>query len=508
MTELGKPGGFDPEAEQKAIESTVVGITEISMSRLGKDHPKQAEARLLTAIGNRVEPMIRETRESARQAENPLLQREVLETKEALECAVLGINECSDGRLLAAFSEANPDIVTTHQTPGGIPNTRHSTTHEGAYTLDDSITQGAVAKDVRLTQDANKGDAELIQKSGIHIDSNNPLNGCGYVREEIEKRQRPESGMRFGGIEWYYEASGMAGERFFAFDTFAKTLRIPATILDISHDIHPQSLVWGMRNAYHDFDRDKSLRENLFLMHDQGRIVMTERLDDAFAEKIHEMDAHFFGEADTINPFDYRKLAENLARIERAARTLTQEEEKTDFSSFLPKSLIRDFSPIAARVLAYTLLRNTVYRTLAEIKAGNHPLVKHNETSISVRVDKAKTPILVENVPLVVKTQGDLTGGEIGNIFFLEDKVLRHALEGKGVSVGKEAAVITVSATSDSSIYMPGKAVGPRSEIFSTVGNNVARIINARDEADIKEGYRIVVGMLLGPNGVPIEIVK
>jgi len=36
MTELGKPGGFDPEAEQKAIESTVVGITEISMSRLGK----------------------------------------------------------------------------------------------------------------------------------------------------------------------------------------------------------------------------------------------------------------------------------------------------------------------------------------------------------------------------------------------------------------------------------------------------------------------------------------
>jgi len=55
---------------------------------------------------------------------------------------------------------------------------------------------------------------------------------------------------------------------------------------------------------------------------------------------------------------------------------------------------------------------------------------------------------------------------------------------------------------------MPGKAVGPEVKSFSTVGNNVARIINARDEADIKEGYRIVVGMLLGPNGVPIEIVK
>jgi len=84
MTELGKPGGFDPEAEQKAIESTVVGITEISMSRLGKDHPKQAEARLLTAIGNRVEPMIRETRESARQAENPYYKEKFLKPKKHL----------------------------------------------------------------------------------------------------------------------------------------------------------------------------------------------------------------------------------------------------------------------------------------------------------------------------------------------------------------------------------------------------------------------------------------
>jgi len=47
--------------------------------------------------------------------------------------------------------------------------------------------------------------------------------------------------------------------------------------------------------------------------------------------------AHFFGEADTINPFDYRKLAENLARIERAARTLTQEEEKPILVVFFQK---------------------------------------------------------------------------------------------------------------------------------------------------------------------------
>jgi hypothetical protein len=501
--------GFDQEAEGRAIDPIVADITEASMSRLGKDHPKQAEARVLTAIRTRVGPMIRETRESARQAENLALQAEILETKGYFECAVPGANACSDGRLLPAFAIANPNIVTTHQTPGGIPKTRESTTYKGEYTLDDSVTQGAVAKDVRKTKEDNDGDAESIQELGIHINSTDPLNGCGAVRRAIESIRRPESGMRFGGIEWYYEASEMAGERFFAFDTFARTLEIPSRTFDISHDIYSQGLIWGIRDAYQDFDRDRSLRENLVLMHDQGRVVMAEQLDTAFGERIHAMDARFFGEGDKINPFDYRHLAENLIRIERTARTLAREEERTDFSSFLPKGLIKDVSPVAARVLAYTLLRNIVYRTLAEIQPGNHPLIKHNERSISVRIGKAKTPIAVENIPLVVKTQGDLSQGDIDNVFFLEDKVLRHALEEIGVGAGREAAVVIVSATSDSSIYVDeGKAAGPRSEIFSTVGNNVARIINARHEADIKEGYRIVVGTLLGPDGAPIEVVR
>jgi hypothetical protein len=311
--------------------------------------------------------------------------------------------------------------------------------------------------------------------------------------------------MRFGGIAQFHDS---LGEGFYAFDNMArgiKDLQIPSTTFDLTHDIHTQGLITGIRNVYTEFDPNRTLRENLINLHRDRKIVMTEELDEVFHGRIHEIATQLYGDDHEIqNPLDPGTLADNIMKIGRIAKVITQEEEERGFD-FIPDELTQDATPIARRALAYTLIRNVVYRRLADIRAGHHSLVKHNEEWIRVG---SSGPLNIDHVPFVLRTPSKrLRDDDIDEVFALEG-ILRGALQLKGAKPQEEATIITVGATFNPGMYANEEIAQEQKDIlFSTVGNEAARIRNKRPN-DIKNGHRVVLGVLYGADKTITEIVR
>lgn len=502
MTQEGltQSGDFVPQSERPIRHPLVAAAITDALSRLPENHLKEAE-RVVRGIENRLAPAIMESEIIARQINSPEYRQEVAEMEDFFECAIVGDTICPDGRQDPIYTIGSPKTVVLHQRPAAKPETRPSSTKRGAMTLNDPNITASLWNAVKRTK-ARIGTAQLIQFGGVHINSEDPINGCGAMKAAISEKQNPADGMRFGGIARYY---GDLGDGFFAFDTVAETvLEIPSRTFDLTHDIHSQGLITGLREAYVQIDTAKTLRENLTQMHQRGQIVMTEFLDPLFRERIRELYRDLFPEGTPINPIDYNQFAGNLIKIGKIARSLTREEEDRGFN-FIPDHIIQDATPIARRVLAYTLIQNVAFRTLANIQPGNHPLLKHNERWMRVG---SSGPLNIDNVSFALRTpHGSLDDEDMGAVFTLED-ILKSALKHSGANLDEEATVIVVCDTFEPEKYATPEIAGQEREFtYSRVGNEAARIRNERKE-DIANGRRVVLAALIGKDRTITEVVK
>jgi hypothetical protein len=485
---------FIPHPERPERHPLVIAAIADALSRLPEDHSSAAEFRVVNGIEKRLAPAIMESEAIAKQINSPEYLEEIEKTRDYLECAIVGAVVCPDGRIAPIFSLGAPKVMTLHQRLAAKPEVRPSTSKKGAFTINDpDLTSSLVNSTEKKIE--KSGEAELVQFMGVHINSEDPVHGCGAMGIEIGKTQLLESGMKFGGIEEYYKD---LGEGFFAFNTAAETvLKIPAITFDIAHDIYSQGLIFGLRDAHERFDKSKSLRENLIELHHKKQVVMTELLDPVFRERILALDEG------GIDPFDYNLIANNLIRIEKTARALAQQEEKTGFS-FIPEALVKDASPVAKRVLGYTLIRNIVYRTLAEVEAGNHPLIQHNERMELVG------PVSLRNIastPFVLRTpHGVLRQDDIDSVVALET-ILRGALRNIRVKPEEEATIIVVGETFNPALFVPESRQAQKNVVHSTVGNEAARIRIQRQK-DVDNGNTVVLAALFGPDKTFSEIVK
>lgn len=494
--------GFTGHETETAQHPLVRAAISDALSRLPEKHSLEAESRIRRGIENRLGPAILESEIIGDQLSSPEYKNYVAEMNEFFQGAKVGTVICPDGRINPYLSLGDPSVMAFHQRLAGIPEVRPSTSSAEGYVLNDPNITGALVSSVRRGKKKNAG-MELVEFLGPHINSDAPSHGCGALGIIVGKDQLIEIGMRFGAIDRYYRD---LGNGFFAFNNAAssiKELQVPSTTFDISHDAHSQGLIYGLRDVHKDFNANLSLRENLVNASNQGEIVMTEFLDHAFRDKIVEIDNTIYPEGGKVEPLDPTKLAENIMRIGRIAKEITKQEEEKGFQ-FIPRDLIEGKSDTAKRVLAYMLIRNVVYRTLSNIQPGNHALMEHNERWIRVG---SSGPSNIGHVPFVLRTQGSLRDGDIQEVFALES-ILRDSLKRIGVKPLDEATVIVVGATFDPSIYASRDIAQEQKDVtFSTVGNDAARIRNARP-ADIENGNRVVLGALFCSDRTITEIVR
>jgi|GEM_PF-4336643 len=498
----------DPSEWRKEGEAPdhplVQDAIEDALSRLPVNHARETRNRVINGIRNRLGPAIIENSIIQEQLSSPQFQFYV--SKEIipfLNGAKVGASPCPDGRLNVYYTIGDPDVVVFHQRLAGEPETRPSTSSKGQeYVLGDPNIIGSMVDSIERRRETYGDDVELVEILGPHINSGEPLNGCGALKIRIGKTQHPSFGMRFGGIDTYYQN---LGNGFYAFNhTAEKILGAKATTFDISHDIWSQGLVFGLRNMVQ-FFKEKSLRENLLDKHEDGVIIMTEMLADEFHDRIEQKDTELNPNYGQVNPLDPHKLAENIMRIGRIAKELTLEEETSGYPLVKNKDLIANNTPTANRVLAYTLLRNVVFRQLAQIKTGGHNLLGHNERWVRIG---ASGPINVDHVPFILRTpSGVLRDQDIEEAFALEG-ILRDALEHIGVKPYDEAAVLMTTEEYDPNMYRDQRIAKREYEIaYSTAGNNAARIRNKRRE-DINNGVLVVLSALIDPDNNYSEIVK
>ncbi len=501
ITELGV------QREQFADKPDIVAsATRDALSRLPEGNGHEARARILRGIENRFKPTVLESEEIADQLKTPEYLHYKEEIAEFLDWARIGIIVCPDGRINPYLAISDPGVMVFHQRLAGKPEVRPSSGTQGGMTLNDPNITGGLVTAVRKRREINP-EVEMIEFIGPHIYSEEPEHGCGALKLQVSKNERSTTSMRFGGIERYYDELGAGFDAFNNAATNNRELGVPSTTFDISHDIHSQGLIFGIRSTYPEFNPNKSLRENLVEQHREGKIVMTEFLDDTFKARIHDVAESMFGpDHEIANPLDSTRLAQNIMKIGRIAKAITLEEEARGFD-FIPEDLIKDATPTAKRVLAYTLIRNVVYRRLADIRAGHHPLLKHNEETIRVG---SGGPRNIDHVSFVIGApNGQLRESDIDDVFALEDNILRGTLKSeKNVDPEKEAAIIVVGTTFDPSKYIDEETAQAERDIaFSTVGNNAARIRNMRPN-DIRNGYRVVIGAFFGPDRTITEIVR
>ena len=491
--------------ERPTVESLAQAALEDSYSRLPENPSPEAVARIEKAIRNRFTPAVEESQIIADQFNSPEYIEYTNEIGEFLNWARIGTVFCPDGRKLPYLAFGDRRIMVFHQRLGGKPQVRPSSKGESDLTsLDDPNITGNLISAVRKRRKKNP-QMELVEFLGPHFHSDEPEHGCGAMKLRISEKEQPSTGMRFGGVDVYYDDLAMG---FYAFDNMARTvkdLQIPSTTFDLSHDVYSQGLVFGLRSAYSQLNPEKSFRENLLSMHSGGRLVMTERLDEAFKSRIHELALNMYGESHKIeNPLDPTRLAQNTMKIGRIAKAITQQEEENGFN-FLPDNLVKDVTQTAKRVLAYTLIRNLVYRQLADIRPGNHPLLKHNEEWIRVG---SNGPLNIDHVSFVLMTSGDeLSEKDIEEIFALEG-ILRNNQADWGIKPNSEAALIVVGETFDPSIYAsPEIAQNQKDVLYASIGNKAAKIRVARPN-DIKFGNRVVLGAIFNPDRTIAEIVR
>lgn len=471
-----------PETTSHLINRLVQLAARDALFRLPKDASTEAQVRVANAIKNRFLPHVEESEIIAEQLTSPEYRQFVQEQKEFLGVR-LGVVVCPDGRI-AASAIVDPRVGHVHRRLQGMLETKGSSKHPGKFVVDDPLIDSAVAEAIVQRPD----NPYFVELMGPHIDSIHPEHGCGAAKGKISKAKKgvPTAvAMKNGAIPEYFDE---LGEKFSAFTNTITDASGKATTFDMTHDSYSQGLIFGLKDTYHLFDPSKSLRENLVTLHAEGKILMTEFLDDKVRTALSETD--LAGSLkETLD--DPNHFAQNFMLIGRIAKELTLHHEQNGFSEIgLPKHFTEGHSEATIRALAYHAIRNSVYRVLGGIEPGNHKLLHHPEKII--RIGPIGAAFNRESISFIqVTPPGDLRPEDISGA-----EALYGLFEGIAPTVGidleNEARIIMVTGE-----YHPtGDPDQTRlQEVQRQVNKNAAKLREVFAEG-IRTGSTVVIGAI------------
>lgn len=450
------------------------------------DAIKRAE----TAIENRFRPYVIENLILADQISTPEFEEMLEATDDYLEGRVAAV-QCDDGRITAA-QIGDPRLISVGKRLKGMPEVRLSGKNNGQMVIRDSDINTSIKQYIDRQGRKGNADSHITELIGPHIFSTHPLHGCGKRMAEIAASGgTPEVEMWDGGINNYFDELDDA--KFEAFNNRIRDLGGKGTTFDMVHDAYSQGLIFGLREARHNFDRGLSLRDNLETLSANGEILMTEKLDDVFQGMIlaraKEMGANALLDLDNIYEF-----GRNAILIGTIARELTKAEEATGFE-WIPEHLKRDTDPRAVRALGYVAMRNSVRRILGNIVPGEHNLVDHTEQSIAIgpiRGDYNKNTI-----PFIHHIRsGGVDQDELNNVQALLGLLKNSLGNYHQADPREEGRLVMTTGVFKRNIYATEEDAAEEFEdVYSVVGEDAAKI-RERFSESVKNGEIVVLGCI------------
>lgn len=482
--------GPNPEIEM-TVNRHVATAKEIAINH--SSGTQDAKDRINNAIERRFRPYVTESEVIAAQLSTRRYQEFLKELREFLGVRT-GVVACPDGRIVA-LALIDPRVGSMQRKLQGLPDVRFST-EDWNYTLNDPDLAANIRTDMRRRAKEKKR-PHLVEFVGPHIHSFQPEHGCGACIGKIVKRGlTKELGMKNGGIDEYFDE---LGEGFYAFDNLTNKNGGSGTTFDMVHDAYSQGLIFGVRNEYQNFDSGITLRENLLTLGRQGKIVMTELLDDRFPilETAEKMGLPY-----PIDVDSYEEIAKNAIAVGKIAQELT-----TQYGiSWLPK-VFRENSGASdenLRVLSYYAIRNTVYRVIGDINVGKHILERHPEKLI--RVGPIGADFNVKNIPFIQSTAEEkVHDKDIQETLALYD-LAYDVLGAQGVDLRTEGRIIFTTGSFDAKDFSgPDAKEAHLDRAESDVKNNAAHIRLKIKDA-VARGEAVVFGGIYEPG--PKKLIK
>lgn len=467
--------------------------TDSALARLPRDAGRTEEKKVVTAIKNRFAPYIEESTAISRQLNREGYQAYKEYIEEYLDTTI-GAVICPDGRI-SVPAIFDPRVARVHRRLAGKPDVRQSTDKDRKSVIDDATITAAISSSIQERQEAGKS-TDVVEFIGPHIYSTHPEHGCGAAKAKTTATGRPATlTMKHGAVKEYFQEYG-----FYAFNNVAEDAGGTGWTYDMTHDIHSQGLIFGLRGKR--LEQEKSLAENLLTLQESGEILMTEMLDPRFEAAISD-NARIYG-IDKLNLRNPNELAQNMMTIGQIAKRITQQEEDKGFP-WIPQDLKEGRPENVLRTLGYHAIRNSTNRILGGIAVGAHDLLEHPEQLI--RVGPVGAAYNVETIPFTQVTPGgelrekDVDG--VKALYTLSEGILPQL----GVRFEEEGRVIVVTGEHTASDY--AKESIRRKALMkekSVVSNNVAKLQEVFPEG-VASGDTVVIGMVYDKTTAQAHIV-
>jgi hypothetical protein len=471
------------------VDSLINTAKKDALSRVGN---LEAQQRAVNGIERTLRPYILENEVIAAQLITPEYEHHVKETDKFLDIRIASV-ACADGRIIH-MQLASPRTMSMSRRLGGIPETRQSTRNKNEHILNDPDLQASIAIDINKRKKNSDKTPEIAEFVGPHIFSENPEEGCVYLKgRALAAGRATEIAMRHGALDEYYS---ILGDGIQAFDNMTRTMGGKSTTFDLTHDAYTQGIIVGLREQITNFDPQLLLRGNLMELHRQHKILVSQLLDNSFKGTIIDM-ARSVGVNSPLDVVDYKHVGRNSIIIGKIARDIAAQEEEAGFG-WIPDCVKDAKSERSIRALGYVSLWNIVYRTLGDIKPGQHMLQEHPERL--ARIGPIGADFNIENIPFIMHAPpGPLSEKELEGVARIHG--LSHDVAVRqGVDLMSQGRVILVTGKFDEKRYAnPEIAEEERESVNSVVGNNAA-IIREKFIRSVENGETVVVGSLLEPS--------
>lgn len=358
---------------------------------------------------------------------------------------------------------------------------------------------------------------QIVEFPGPHIDSVHPLHGCGAATAKGTQDGTPaDEAMKLGGIDLYFDE---LQDGFFAFDNNVRKAGGKGATFDTIHDSHSQGLIFGARQAYlngwlDSVDSPEALRPTMEKLHFEGKLLMTELLDKQLNSKMERVKTKLHEGLDIPQELDLTNLdnyADNMILTGLIAKGITEnyEDEDPNFS-WIPEHIKDEKTQEATRTLAYTAIRNSVYRNLNNIVPGEHDLVDHPEQVVRAGSTGAAYNVNTKGF-IHVTPQGrfrEKDRAEIDKLKGLARKFMPQLPDDLKADFQKEALVIITTGKFDKEIYESDNDEDEKKKLkkalskikdfeaeASTVRGNASDLRDIYSN-EVKSGKVVVVGVM------------
>lgn len=455
-----------------------------------------AKKRIKRAIANRFKPYILEAEIIAAQLSTEEYKNFREETSNFL-AALVNVVACPDGRI-NLLSLTDPSVASVYRVPRGQLPTRLSTGKRQVPIPANTQLRATIWTKLKRLQKKTGKIQRLVNLMGPHINSADPIHGCGGAAEDLSGEG---SGMpavlatsHFAGAHNYFRILQASGE-FWSVDNFVAIAGCVGTTVDYTHDLYSQGVIIGLGQSWRYLKKSKQFRQNLLQLHKDKKLVMSEILVKSYKKAIIK-------EAGKIDPrltkgklVDYRHpshFAYNAMLIGKIAQQLTSKETKNGYK-LLPSYMINKFDETALRVVTYHLLRNVAYLVLGNITPGKHWLIHHPEQLL--RVGPIGADFNVKTIAFIETTPPTFSVLDTRTAFVLY-RLMEKFLPSQDVDLQKEARIIMVTAGFNHSIYASDEATDAEYDKVKTQVIDNAAHLKISVKRAVLEGATVVIPMV------------